>query len=173
MPPPISIPPLIPLPKNSKVPVDDPKDDIFATLFAPATPRPSPSTSPPSGGVVRPKLFPRHSRTTSTDSDFGSFVSVPSQEDPLSQFVSASDPDSVPFTPLQNFDFFEDAKSAQEKNKKGVLDELLNHDADPLYFLRSGAWSYFVCVIYTELAYSRHSDADGRTSRCFQCAFAA
>ncbi|KAF7799183.1 hypothetical protein EIP86_010414 [Pleurotus ostreatoroseus] len=136
--PPISIPPLIPLPKDNHAPPDDPKDDIFATLFSPATPRPSPSTSPPSNGVTRPKAIPRHTRSASiasTDSDFGSFVSVPSQEDPLSQFVSSSD--SVPFTPLQNFEFFEDAKVAQEKNKKGVLEELLNHDADPLYFLRS------------------------------------
>ncbi|KAJ3526519.1 hypothetical protein NM688_g8252 [Phlebia brevispora] len=135
MPQPISIPPLIPLPKDNQQSNGDAKDDIFATLFSPATPRPSPATSPPPGDSGRPKYGQRHSRTSSTDSEFGSFVSVPSQEDPLSQFVSASD--SVPFTPLQNFEFFEGAKAAQDKNKQGVLDELLNHEADPLYFLRS------------------------------------
>ncbi|GJE96157.1 TLD-domain-containing protein [Phanerochaete sordida] len=79
-----------------------------------------------------------HSRASSTDSEFGSFVSVPSAEDPLHQL--GSDAPQL-FSPVQNFGFFdrftEEAKAATEKNKKGVLDELLKHEDDPLYFLRS------------------------------------
>ena len=148
MPQPLSIPPLIPLPADSEQPTQtthaNSKDDIFATLFSPATPRASPTLNPvPDGSSVEP-IRPRmrsHSRTSSVDSDFGSFVSVPSTEDPLHQL--ASDPTQDPFSPLQNFDFFdrfaEEAKAATAKNKKGVLDELLHHEDDPLYFLGTGA----------------------------------
>lgn len=140
MPQPLSIPPLIPLPAGTdQSTTHDAKDDLFATLFSPATPRASPTLEPvPDEDLVRPK--PRHSRTTSTDSDFGSFVSVPSAEDPLHQLASNTVQES--FSPLQNFEFFdrfaEEAKAATEKNKKGVLDELLHHEDDPLYFLRDG-----------------------------------
>lgn len=149
MPQPLSIPPLIPLPPGSdQSTTHDPKDDIFATLFSPATPRASPTLQPvPDEAMsepVRPNL--RHSRTSSVDSDFGSFVSVPSTEDPLHQ--QASDIAQISFSPLHNFEFFdrftEEAKAATEKNKKVVLNELLHHQDDPLYFLRSGT-RHFVC----------------------------
>ena len=137
----ITIPPLIPLPEDHPQTRGDAKEDLFATLFSPATPRSSPAVSPPPEEKSKSKHASRHSRgssSASTDSEFGSFVSVPSAEDPLSQFVSASS--SVPFTPLQNFGFFEDARGTQtqEKASKGVLDELLRNENDPLFFLRDG-----------------------------------
>lgn len=148
MPTPISIPPLIPLPVGTGQPTGthDPQDDLFATLFSPSTPRASPTheliSDEDSAATSRPKLRHSHSRTASVDSDFGSFISVPSTEDPLHQISSTSV--SSPFSPLQNFEFFdrftEEAKAATEKNKKGLLDELLHHEEDPLYFLRSGTW---------------------------------
>ena len=68
-------------------------------------------------------------------------MSVPSTEDPLHQLQQEFEP--VPFSPAPTFDFFDritgDAKAATEKNKKELLDELLQADADPFSFLRSGA----------------------------------
>ena len=70
-------------------------------------------------------------------------MSVPSTEDPLHQVASSTI--QSPFSPLQNFEFFdrfaEEAKAATEKNKSLVLDELLQHEDDPLYFLGNGAQS--------------------------------
>ncbi|KDQ50806.1 hypothetical protein JAAARDRAFT_62966 [Jaapia argillacea MUCL 33604] len=120
-----------------------PEDDKFATLFSPPTPRPSPGCSPRSltpilTTTIRPAtLHKTHSRTpSSSHSDFGSFVAVPATEDPLGGVAGAA----MPFTPIQNVHFFdrfgEDAKAATEKNKKGLLDELLNHEDDPLYWLK-------------------------------------
>ena len=96
-----------------------------------------------------------HTRTASVESDFGSFVSVPSAEDPLHHPLSATDGDGVgSFGSLQSFGFFdrfgEEARAATAKNKAGVLDELLQHQDDPLYFLQDvdGACSFclsFVC----------------------------
>jgi hypothetical protein len=147
MPQPLSIPPLIPLPPGSEQTTHyNAKDDIFATLFSPATPRASPTLRPvpddSPAEPIRPKMR-SHSRTSSVDSDFGSFVSVPSTEDPL--YSLASDSGHTTFTPLQNFDFFdrftEEAKAATKKNQKVVLDELLQHQDDPLYFLGAGVHS--------------------------------
>lgn len=142
MPPAMSMEPLIPLPNESGVPQHDDKDDIFATLFSPATPRASPTlhaTTTDDRDVerIRPRLS--HNRTSSIDSDFGSFVSVPSAEDPLHQ-LSESAGEAFPQPP--SFDFFdrftEEAKVATEKNKQGILEELLRHEEDPFYFLQSG-----------------------------------
>lgn len=142
MPPAMSMEPLIPLPNDSGVTEHDDKDDIFATLFSPATPRASPTlraTTTDDRDVERIRPRMSHNRTASIDSDFGSFVSVPSAEDPLHQL---SESGGEAFPPLQNFDFFdrftEEAKAATEKNKQGVLEELLRHEEDPLYFLQSG-----------------------------------
>ncbi|KAL0952980.1 hypothetical protein HGRIS_007192 [Hohenbuehelia grisea] len=156
---------------------DEANIDKFATLFSPATPRASPvlgpvdaqSTHSTQPVPLRPRPQPRARQSTAgdTDSEFGSFVSVSANEDPLSSFGSFdSNPEtsfalppplkpSVPssqappreplsFDPLaQNaslefFDKFgQDAKRASEKNKKSVLDELLLHEDDPLYWLSS------------------------------------
>lgn len=129
------IPPLIPLPSSR--PDNDAQEDLFATLFTPSTPRASPTLGPIPDRDPQPKSF-RHSRTASVDSDFGAFVSVSSTEDPLSPQLG-EDGSSGPFSPLQNLEFFdrfaEDARAATERNKKGVLNELLEHEDDPLYFL--------------------------------------
>lgn len=138
MPQAISIPPLIPLPNNNSTNVNDDKDDIFSTLFSPATPRGSPTTQSVQELHARPQV--RHTRTSSIDSEFGSFVSVPSSEDPLHHLDQ--DFTNTPFTPLKTADFFdrfaEDAKAATQKNREQVLTELLQYEADPTAFLRTG-----------------------------------
>ncbi|KAI0753832.1 TLD-domain-containing protein [Fomes fomentarius] len=117
------------------------KEDIFATLFSPPTPRASPTQTPePESTSSRPA---RHARTESTDSDFGAFVSVPATEDPL-RLGDVTEP--APFTPLQNYEFFdrftEDAKAASERRRKEMLDEL-QHEDDPLYWLQGTSSNTF------------------------------
>ncbi|KAH9900706.1 hypothetical protein C8Q73DRAFT_606335, partial [Cubamyces lactineus] len=131
---PIPIPPLIPLPGTRHTEGKRDKDDVFATLFSPPTPRASP-THTPEPGQNRPA---RHVRTESTESDFGAFVSVSASEDPL----KLGDEDGKPaFSPLQQTQGFfgkfgEDARAASEKKRREVLDELLQHEDDPLYWLQ-------------------------------------
>ncbi|KAI0328827.1 hypothetical protein GY45DRAFT_1222347, partial [Cubamyces sp. BRFM 1775] len=131
---PIPIPPLIPLPGERRAEGTRDKDDVFATLFSPPTPRASP-THTPEPGQSRPA---RHVRTESTDSDFGAFVSVSASEDPL----KLGDEDGKPaFSPLQQTQGFfgkfgEDAKVASDRKRREVLDELLQHEDDPLYWLQ-------------------------------------
>ncbi|KAI0085507.1 hypothetical protein BDY19DRAFT_965372 [Irpex rosettiformis] len=131
----IPIPPLIPLPEETQNAVGDDKEDVFATLFSPATPRGSPTMRPVPDEPPEPS---RHARTASVESDFGSFVSVPSTEDPLHQ--QEENGGLAPFTPVDNFEFFdkftEDAKLATEKKKTDLLDELFQNDKDPTAFLR-------------------------------------
>ena len=126
---PISIAPLIPLPGTRS----DEKEDIFATLFSPPTPRASPSHTP----EPTYSRTSKHVRSESTDSDFGAFVSVPATEDPL-HLGDTSEP--APFTPLHNYEFFdkftEDARAASERKRREVLGELLQHEDDPMYWLQ-------------------------------------
>ena len=125
------IAPLIPLPNTNSQPQNtDDKEDLFASLFSPPTPRASPEPS-----TYCQDRNP-HVRTQSTDSDFGAFVSVSASEDPLG---FDGDEDSEPFTPAHNgfFDKFGvEAKAASEKNRHEVLDELLRHEDDPLGWLK-------------------------------------
>lgn len=143
---------------------DEEAIDKFATLFSPATPRASPTLVPiftdASSSHSRP--HPHQVDTpTSGDSDFGSFVSVSAADDPLSSFpspgfalpssmqptttapLSTSSSSSRTATHTKNtslnfFDkFAEDAKRASEKNKKGVLEELLMHEQDPMYWFKN------------------------------------
>lgn len=134
--------PLIPLPENSQRSDNGGQDDLFATLFSPPTPRasPIPPSAPFDTNISRPPLPQRHSRTQSSDSEFGSFVSVPASEDPL--HASGSAAEMTPFSPIQNIDFFdrftEDTKHASDdRSKWDYLDELLEHQDDPLYFVQS------------------------------------
>lgn len=133
---PIPVPPLIPLPGQQPPGFANDKDDVFATLFSPPTPRASPSRTP-EPGQTRPA---RHMRTESTDSDFGAFVSVPAAEDPLHPGEEAADP---VFSLPQNQVFFdrftEDAKAASERNRREVLDELLQHENDPLSWMQGAS----------------------------------
>ena len=74
--------------------------DIFSTLFSPATPRPSPTLTPITIFPVNnstnarpiPHSYQQYSEPKSADSDFGSFVSVPATEDPLSILSSLPSP---------------------------------------------------------------------------------
>ena len=131
------IPPLIPLPASETQPNRQnnsdraAKEDLFSTLFSPSTPRASPTLE--SASLPSIQAPTKHNRTVSTDSEFGAFVSVPENEDPL-----ASTPDVGAYqSPPQGTQFLEDAIAANERNKKGILDELLRHEEDPLYFLSS------------------------------------
>ncbi|KAM5534141.1 hypothetical protein V8D89_012161 [Ganoderma adspersum] len=129
---PIHFSPLIPLPTHR----GEDKEDLFATLFSPPTPRASPTRTPePSSGWSA-----RHARQESTDSEFGAFVSVPATEDPL-RLVDG--PDLGPFNSQKNYEFFDrftdDAKAASEKRRSQVLDELLQHEDDPLYWLQGAS----------------------------------
>ncbi|KAF9494142.1 TLD-domain-containing protein [Pleurotus eryngii] len=142
---------------SSSNPVDLEADfDKFATLFSPATPRASPTQQ----AIPLPDIEsrsaptqPHHSRggpSTGSADDFGAFVSVPAVEDPLAAFDTLDSPLAEPHTldsvagsskrRSAGLDFFDkfsrDAKAASERNKKGVLDELLQHEDDPLYWLK-------------------------------------
>ncbi|CAL1697514.1 unnamed protein product [Somion occarium] len=137
------IPPLIPLPEGSNRNQNAEKDDLFSTLFSPSTPHASPILGPTGAASSSDARIPavRHARTVSSDSEFGAFVSVPSAEDPLASSVrEGNDLKDVSFSPLQNTRFFdrfaEEAKVNADKNKKGILEELLQHQDDPLYFLK-------------------------------------
>ncbi|KAI0365830.1 TLD-domain-containing protein [Pilatotrama ljubarskyi] len=132
---PIPIPPLIPLPSQPPATSRDDREDVFATLFTPPTPRASPTrTPPPTQG--RPV---RHARTESTDSEFGAFVSVPATEDPLQLGFD----ERQPAFSQHNQDFFdkftEEAKVASDRKRREVLDELLQHEDDPLYWLQGAS----------------------------------
>ena len=132
--------------------------DKFATLFSPATPPASPTLEPidaVSGPSRMPYPRPRsynHDRRdiSGSDPDSGLFVSVQATDDPLSSFDSAlpppteassssrNDPDHNRKSSSLRFfgKFAQEAKEAAERNKRGVLDELLLHEDDPLYWLK-------------------------------------
>ncbi|KAK0454160.1 uncharacterized protein EV420DRAFT_603899 [Desarmillaria tabescens] len=107
-----STPPLIPLP----APESEEMIDRFATLFSPPTPHASPTNTPP------PSTFSILTDSPhSPDGEFGAFVFVPPSQDPLA---------TTPFSPVHTephttHAFFDEAKRAQERNKRDVLDELL------------------------------------------------
>jgi TLD len=108
-----------------------PIDDLFAALFAPTTlpASPLPGSRPPPGSISTP--------SSATDSEFGAFVSVPASEDPLAQSPSS---EAIPLgTPARHplsasADFFAEARAATARNQLGVLEELLNHEDDPMYW---------------------------------------
>ena len=133
--------------------------DKFATLFSPATPHATPTSSPrlhPISRLPHPPPLSRHSELLdSPDSDLRSFVSVAPAHDPLSLMSTAASPvplstmttpqinaqeptrTIIPSSSMIFFDkFTEEAKRASERNKKGYLDELLLHEDDPLYWLK-------------------------------------
>lgn len=141
-----SISPLIPVPARNGTPLPPPPnkadlDDLFATLFSPATPPASPTPFGSSSIFEHPSnTRPRVgsiSTASSTDSDFGLFVSVPASEDPLAQpplrEPSPSKPSAAhPSGP--SADFFAEARAATARNQQGLLAELLQHEDDPMYW---------------------------------------
>ncbi|KAF5345521.1 hypothetical protein D9758_012017 [Tetrapyrgos nigripes] len=122
--------------------------DKFAILFSPPTPRASPVPGASSDDIWKPSGRPSEVQENpmSPDSEFGSFVSVPASEDPLTSFPSFGDIPSTTFNPpatrprhAQNssLDFFDKfSQEAKERNQRGLLDELLLHEDDPLYWLK-------------------------------------
>ncbi|KAJ7270628.1 TLD-domain-containing protein [Mycena haematopus] len=157
-----SIPSLIPVPVSSQLPTPTPSAtksrseldreaeeafDKFSTLFSPPTPRASP--------VLDPLSLPEQIQGVadhaelSSDSDFGSFVSISAEQDPLSLMTptpgldlrTPMQPDARPGqtrTPSQTFfdQFSKSAKERTETMKHGLLDELLMHEDDPLYWIK-------------------------------------
>lgn len=134
-----------PQPISSRInPLDADEIDRFATLFSPATP---PATPTPIFRDQPPTSRPQQhrNRTASVDSEFGAFVSVPAAQDPLSFDFPVLEPVALKSqrpaiagnASLHYFDqFTSSAKTASEQNRRVVLDELLEHEDDPLYFLR-------------------------------------
>ncbi|KAJ3933281.1 MAG: TLD-domain-containing protein [Lentinula lateritia] len=129
-------PPLIPVPSTQFS--SDTKEQLeeeFATLFSPPTPRASPE--PPSNVIFKPLARSvQHEASNSPDSEFGSFVSVPPSEDPLSFAASSAavanetsssyKPRHVKSPSWSFFDSFaQEAKAAHERNKRDVIDEIL------------------------------------------------
>lgn len=120
--------------------------DKFATLFSPPTPRASPSRD------IGEPLWPSSSQDPKAtpplmtpDSEFGAFVSVPASHHPLAP--QASSPTSSNDSPRKSYqkshgrnismDFFDKftqgAKTATTERNRGLLDEILAHEDDPLF----------------------------------------
>jgi len=118
----------------------DGKEDLFATLFSPPTPPASPLPIPvfdPTAATSSTKpQSSRHSRNFSTSSvEFGSFVSVPVTDDPLYTDQAVAFSPISPIRGLEFFDQFTDHAVKSNAQKSQVLDELLLHEDDPLYWL--------------------------------------
>lgn len=118
----------------------DGKDDLFATLFSPPTPPASPFPALALGNTTVASCTkphpPMQSRRFSTSSnEFGSFVSVSATEDPLYASPQPMFPSIPPQNGLQFFDQFTDHAAKSNAQKRQVLDELLLHQDDPLYWV--------------------------------------
>lgn len=118
----------------------DEREDLFATLFSPPTPPASPFPSQASGTTaatsnMKPQSSPHSRRFSTSSNEFGSFVSVPATDDPLyAEHQPAFSPIS-PTTGLEFFDQFTDHAAKSNAQKRQVLDELLLHEDDPLYWV--------------------------------------
>ncbi|KAG6827072.1 hypothetical protein H0H92_013325 [Tricholoma furcatifolium] len=119
----------------------DADDGLFSALFSAKAPE-IPSVSRTSKS--------RHVRriTADSDSEFGAFVSVPAMKDPLtaldfdSPALTSSQPfEELPATGNSTLTFFDkfaqDARDSLDR-KQGILDELLNHEDEPLYWVKNG-----------------------------------
>jgi len=118
----------------------DGKEDLFATLFSPPTPPASPLPTPVfDATAVTSSTKPqssKHSRDFSTSSgEFGSFVSVPATDDPLYADQAAAFSPISSIRGLEFFDQFTDHAAKSNAEKRQVLDELLLHEDDPLYWV--------------------------------------
>jgi len=135
---------------SSSFPADDhdPAFDKFSTLFSPSTPRASPILGPAPDPVPRRVaklgLYSRASGSTPE------FVSVSASEDPLGTGSGLVPPQSpqLPFpntldkrnSTLSFFEQFgENARVAVDKKRHGLLEELLMHEDDPLYWVATQA----------------------------------
>ncbi|EIW75007.1 TLD-domain-containing protein [Coniophora puteana RWD-64-598 SS2] len=126
-----------------------------------ASTQPTPSGGPlfsPAGPTSPSRPTHHRSFSSSIGSDFGAFVSVPATDDPLSAFLPITpgfgapqavkpDKQAADLAELNGharndsnttLDFFDDftsrAKDNAERNRRGVLDELLQHEDRPMYW---------------------------------------
>ncbi|KAJ7054693.1 TLD-domain-containing protein [Mycena amicta] len=110
--------------------------DKFANLFLPPTPRASPVPTPLALSAPPPQT-PQSTMAASPDSEFGSFVSVSATQDPLSSSLAGFDP----FTPIEaesgpsSVSVFEKTVKDRAETNRGLLDELLMHEDEPMYWL--------------------------------------
>lgn len=134
-------PPLIPLPSPTHhSDPSDPFDNLFSDI---------PLSKPifiPAKSSERMKRNDLPHSPASANSDFGAFVSVPPSMDPLQQPLVDMDTQTTMSSAYHHqgsptSDFFErfavGAKERSEKNERRVLDELLEHEDDPLYWIDS------------------------------------
>ena len=140
--------------------------DKFATLFTPGTPRASPDlgfTPLPEmrfSDAHRQASHRRVASDSSQQSDFGAFVTVSAFDDPLSADIiedaglqapmvatpttatptTTTHPKDAQDTKPSSLSFFDqfaqDAKQRSTSRRSVVLEELLKHEDDPLYFLK-------------------------------------
>ncbi|KAI6134446.1 TLD-domain-containing protein [Pisolithus thermaeus] len=137
---------------------------LFTPATPPATPTQTVDSNEQSlqnrssQSLSRPSQHRRTRTESSADSDFGPFVSVPPHQDPLTSppgaislippstnadsltgLAEISQPESTDEARNVSLDYFGQfttiAKVASERKRKGVLDELLEHQDDPLCFL--------------------------------------
>ncbi|KAF8512089.1 hypothetical protein BU17DRAFT_54221, partial [Hysterangium stoloniferum] len=131
--------PLIPLPSSTQD--RDPKEantnDPFDSLFA--EPEPTQPLFVTTRATERPERRISVVAPHSAGSDFGAWVSVPAAPDCV-QHPLGSDAvttEMLASTPSSHFfeRFTDDAKVRAEQNERRVLNELLEHEDDPLYWL--------------------------------------
>ncbi|KAK6969350.1 hypothetical protein R3P38DRAFT_2588274 [Favolaschia claudopus] len=111
--------------------------DQIATLFSLATPR----ASPLDPLFLSSQTEALHAAPdVSLESDFRSFGSVSAMEDPLSLMSPAWPISKRPY-PGQNFfdEFSRSAKDRTETTQRGILNKLLMHEVDPLYWIEDQA----------------------------------
>ena len=131
---------------SSSFPEDHPDAafDKFATLFSPSTPRASPILGPVPDPI--PGVLPKLGLHTRANGSTPEFVSVSASEDPLGTGSSSVPPQIPHFTPANTSDkrnstlsffeqFGENARAAVDKKRHGLLEELLMHEDDPLYWV--------------------------------------
>ncbi|KAF7373637.1 Zn(2)-C6 fungal-type domain-containing protein [Mycena sanguinolenta] len=126
--------------------------DKFSTLFSPATPHASPVLDPLSQPEQQIPVMTVSAPHLSPDSEFGAFVSVSAEQDPLSPMnpgfdlqtpMQAEGRPNHTRTPSQTFfdQFSKSAKDRTETTKRDLLDELLMHEDDPLYWIKDQSTS--------------------------------
>ncbi|KAF7321136.1 Zn(2)-C6 fungal-type domain-containing protein [Mycena chlorophos] len=136
-----AFPALVPTPAPSPSPTptrvrsdrEEEAFDKFANLFLPPTPRASPVPSPPP--LTLPVVPPSSASIASPDSEFGAFVSVSPTEDPLSASLAAFDPFTPVEAPASGLEEFSHSVQNRAETNRGLLDELLNHEDEPMYWL--------------------------------------
>lgn len=133
----MSYPPLIPLPRNSND--NSPAIDPFEELLQPPSARssnpifPTPLRTTPISISTRAKpIDTSNNGIVSPSDDFGAFVSVEPTDDPLHAQTEFSPADEHPPALTS---FVHGASERAESNERRIMDELIHHQDDPLYFV--------------------------------------